>query len=164
MLATLTYSCHIYYGTLYVLYTSQGQCISTRELEEMGRKFCDGLSKVRSRHIKGAAGVGPGLTASFSSTSGSILDARYVFILLYEYYYTKSRIFSHFLKKVLVGPGSIFWATGTLSFRLWMTVPMSFKVRVDSLSPALFCLLQTMIPQSHLSGWPRHRENREFGC
>ena len=41
-------------------------------------------------------------------------------------------------------------ATGTLSFGLWMTLPKSFKVRVDLSSPVLIFCLHANNPQSHL--------------
>ena len=37
--------------------------------------------------------------------------------------------------------------TGTLCFRLWMTLPMNFKVRVDRSLPALFCCLRAVFPR-----------------
>ena len=44
--------------------TLQGSHITTRELEEMGAKFCEGLLKVRSRHIKMMKGGGTSSTTS----------------------------------------------------------------------------------------------------
>ena len=53
----------------------------------------------------------------------------------------------NFFLKFLLGQGPFCGATGTLCFRLQMTLPMSFKVRVDQSLPALFCHLCTMIPR-----------------
>ena len=43
--------------------------------------------------------------------------------------------------------------TGTLCFGLQMTLSMSFKVRVDSSSPMLFCCLCTTIPGATFGCW-----------
>ena len=46
----------------------QGLHIGTRELEEMGRKFSEALSKIKSRHAKPATKITP------SGSTGANLD------------------------------------------------------------------------------------------
>ena len=52
------------------------------------------------------------------------------------------------LFKFLLDSGPFCGATGTLCFRLWMTLPMGFKARLDSSLLELFCHLRTMIPRA----------------
>ena len=47
----------------------------------------------------------------------------------------------------LLDLGPFCGATDTLCLGLRMTLPMSFKVRVDQLSPVLFCHLPAMFPR-----------------
>ena len=50
-------------------------------------------------------------------------------------------------------------ATGTPCFRLWLTLAMGFKVRVDVPSPAIVSHMRVMDPQSEL--WPGRGTNHE---
>ena len=45
---------HATYCYILPIVIFKGNHLSTRELEEMGRKFCDALLRVKSRHVKGA--------------------------------------------------------------------------------------------------------------
>ena len=59
----------------------------------------------------------------------------------------KAHSFGFFV--IFVGLGSIFWGHYTLCFGVPMTLPIGFKVRVDSSSPVLFCQLVYNNLQSH---------------
>ena len=59
----------------------------------------------------------------------------YLFIYLFIY-----------LLKFLLDRGPFYEATGNFCFGFRMTLPMGFKARVHSLSPALFCQLRATIP------------------
>ena len=55
----------------YTFFTPQGFHISTRELEEMGRKFCEALSKIKSRR----PGIRGGATAAINDAQAlGLLD------------------------------------------------------------------------------------------
>ena len=54
-------------------------------------------------------------------------------------------LFYYFFKKFMLDRGPFCVATGTLCFQLRITLPMSFKVRVDRLLPVLYCHLRPMI-------------------
>ena len=60
---------------------------------------------------------------------------------------SKMFVFFFCFLKILLDRGPFCGATVTLCFRLRMTLPMSFKVRVDQSLPALFCHLHAMIPR-----------------
>ena len=68
---------------------------------------------------------------------------------------TKRRV--AFFKKFLLNRGPFCRATGTLCFGPWI-LPLSFKARVDPLSPALFCYVCTTIPWA-ISGCPERVSN-----
>ena len=58
----------------------------------------------------------------------------------------------------LLDRGPFCGATGTLCFGLGMTLPMSFKVRMDQSLPMFFCHLHAMIPKV-ISGCPDRASN-----
>ena len=61
--------------------------------------------------------------------------------------------FLFFFFKILLDRGPFCGATVTLCFPLRMTLPMSFKVRVDQSLPALFFHLHAMIPRVISGCW-----------
>ena len=53
----------------------QGQHIGTKELEEMGRKFSESLSKIKSRHMKPGAATGtPGSKITPTQSTSANMD------------------------------------------------------------------------------------------
>ena len=58
-----------------------------------------------------------------------------------------------FFLKFLLDRGAFCGSIGTLCIGLWMTLPMSFNIRVDQSSPALFCHLCTMFPRVISGCW-----------
>ena len=56
-------------------------------------------------------------------------------------------------------------STGTLCFGLGMTLlPMSFKAKVDSMSPVLFCCLHIMFPRVICGCWNWESKPRSLTC
>ena len=51
----------------------QGYHIGTKELEEMGRKFCEALIRVRSRHIQSV--VGPAMNAATTNSQVNLASS-----------------------------------------------------------------------------------------
>ena len=58
-----------------------------------------------------------------------------------------------FFEKCLLDEGPFCGATGTLCFGFRITLPMSFTVRVDRLSPVFFCGLHSMISRVISGCW-----------
>ena len=105
------------------------------------------IAMVMTTHKPGAQPSNTNTPFVIACTFGRLFDGK------------TSWCFFTILRTFLLGRGPFCIATGALYFGLQMTLPTGFKVRVDSLSPGLFCHLRATVPRTMVAG-TRHLQIR----